>query len=354
MTNEVRGRYYEDFEVGEIFTSRGRTVTETDVVQFVNLAWYTNPRCTDAEFVKKGYVWNEVVLRHRIAPPPLGTFFAAGLSRSLGILDGTLMAILGAVWKAPRVIAIGDTIHLRQRVARKSETAREDGASVVFDMDVVNQRGEVVNSDQQTCLVARRPKRGNQLGPAPYFFATMEDLDGHWTCPTKSFGPRHQAQMTSQYFEDFQVGDAFDTRARTVTTADAAGVVALTWDHHPLYTDAEYATATPFEEPIAPPLLGIAFAVGLDAPLAMGAGTCLGFTHTYWRFLGPIKIGETLHLKQTVAATETLDQQKGLVTLDMDLVNQWGGVSISGTRYMLVIRKPQAEPGAAPGPMAWH
>src|SRR5919106_3641730 len=101
MNNGTRGKYYEDFAPGDVFTSRGRTITETDVVQFVNCAWYINPRCTDAEFVKQGYIWNGVELRERIAPPPLGTFFAAGLSASLGILDDTLMAVLRATWGGP-------------------------------------------------------------------------------------------------------------------------------------------------------------------------------------------------------------------------------------------------------------
>jgi len=354
VNKEVNGRYYEDFVEGDVFISRGRTITETDVVQFVNCAWYTNPRCTDAEFVKRGFMWNGVELRHRIAPPPLGTFFAAGLSTSLGVLDGTLMSVLGATWRAPGAIAIGDTIHLRQRVTSKGETHRDDRGVVVFEMEVINQRDEVVNSDQLTCLVARRPRSGHVPGPAPYFFATIEDLEEHWECPNKSFGTRHQAQMESQYFEDFEVGAAFDTRARTVTDTDVAGLVSLTWDHHPLYTDAEYARTTPFRERIAPPLLGIAFAVGLDAPLGMAAGTCLGFTHTNWRFHGPIKIGETIALEQTVAACEEQDEQTGLVALDMELVNQRGGVSISGTRYMVVIRKPPVATKTTSGPMAWH
>lgn len=352
MNNGVKGKYFEDFADGDVFTTRGRTVTETDVVQFVNCAWYINPRCTDAEFVKQGYIWNGAELRERIAPPPLGTFFAAGLSSSLGILNDTLMSVLGTTWRAPGAIAIGDTIHLRQRVSRTDEAPRPDGGIVVFEMEVVNQRGQVVNNDQQTCLVASR--RNASERPAPYFFATIEDLRERWECPDKSSGERKQARMESQYFEDFKVGDAFDTRARTVTETDVAGLVSLTWDHHPLYTDAEYARRTPFGERIAPPLLGIAFAVGLDAPLAMAAGTCQGFTRTDWRFRGPIKIGETIALEQTITACREEDEQKGLVTIDMEIVNQRGEVSISGTRYMVVSRKPSLAQQAASGPIAWH
>jgi acyl dehydratase len=354
MTQTWRGKCYEDFAVGDVFTSRGRTVTETDVVQFVNCAWYINPRCTDAEFVKRGYIWNGVELRERIAPPPLGTFFAAGLSSSLGILNDTLMAVLGATWRAPGAIAIGDTIHLRQRVVAKSDVARHDAGVVVFEMEVVNQHGKVVNNDQQTCLVARRPQSGASQKPGTYFFATTENLEPRWQAPPKSFGERRHPQMETQYFEDFRVGDAWDTRARTVTETDVASLVSLTWDHHPLYTDAEYARRTPFQGPIAPPLLGIAFAVGLDAPLAMAAGTCLGFSHTHWRFHGPIKVGETIALEQTIGQCEEQDATTGKVTIHMEVVNQRGEVSISGTRYMTVLRKPDGSRQASSGPAAWH
>lgn len=354
MNNGFKGKHYEDFVSGDVFTSRGRTITETDVVQFVNCAWYINPRCTDAEFVKRGYIWNGVELHERIAPPPLGTFFAAGLSSSMGILDNTLMAVLGTTWRAPGAVAIGDTIHLRQRVASKAEVARDDAGIVVFEMEVVNQRGEIVNNDQQTCLVARRRQSGASQKPGQYFFATIENLEERWQCPPKTFGTRKQPQMESQYFEDFRVGDAFDTRARTVTETDVASLVSLTWDHHPLYTDEEYARKTAFGGRIAPPLLGIAFAVGLDAPLAMAAGTCLGFSHTHWRFQGPIRVGETIALEQTITQCEEQDAGTGKVTIDMEVVNQKGEVSISGTRYMTVMRKPAASQQVAAGPMAWH
>ena len=130
-----------------------------------------------------------------------------------------------------------------------------------------------------------------------------------------------------------------------MTETDVLSLVSLTWDHHPLYTDAEYARATPFKERIAPPLLGIAFAVGLDAPLAMAAGTCLGFTHTHWRFRGPIRIDETIALEQTMYLVPLID---------MELVNQRGEMSIGGTRYMVVRRKTAlAQPGTS-GPVAWH
>ncbi|HPE16467.1 MAG TPA: MaoC/PaaZ C-terminal domain-containing protein, partial [Oscillospiraceae bacterium] len=43
------------------------------------------------------------------------------------------------------------------------------------------------------------------------------------------------------YFEDWQVGDSYDTAARTVTEADIATFAGLSGDYNPLHTNAEYA-----------------------------------------------------------------------------------------------------------------
>ncbi len=343
--------FFEDFKPGQEFVSRGRTVTESESMQCVNLAWYINPRCTDAEFVKKGYIWNGIELHERIAPPPTGTFLAPGLKHSLGILNETELAVLGTTWRAPSVIRFGDTVHLRMVVENTMPATKDNAGIVVFRMEVVNQRDEVVNNDTHTSLVARRSTSKALPELRQVGFATVQDQNTHWENPKTNNGVRPQANLSSQYFEDFQPGQAFDTRCRTVTEADIAGFISLTWDHHPLYTDGEYARRAGLRTTIAPPLLGIVFAVGLDAPLAMAAGTCLGFTHTDWQFVGPIFAGDTLQLRQTIGA-KTEREGTGIVAIDMQVVNHQGGVSIQGTRYMLVRRKA-AEPAAAKL-MAWH
>jgi acyl dehydratase len=345
--------YFEAFKVGDVFTSRGRTITEAEGSQFVNAAWYINPRCTDAEFAKKGYIWNGIELHERIVPPPTGTFLASGLARSIGVLNETQMAVLKATWRAPAVVVFGDTIQLRMTVTESRDSSRPDAGILVFDMHIINQRGEIVNDDQLTFLVARN-SGANGRGPAMPFFATMDDQNEHWECYQRvDTAQRPQAQMSSHYFEDFKTGDAFDTRWRTVDATDVSNFIALTWDHHPLYTDALFARSTGFGDRIAPPLLGIAYAVGLDAPLAMGAGTCLGFTHTDWQFVGPIKVGDTLQLRQTIGATSVRDDETGIVPIEMKIVNESGGVSITGTRDMLVRRRPMGNE-INDKLMAWH
>ncbi|MBI2321493.1 MAG: dehydratase, partial [Chloroflexi bacterium] len=52
----------------------------------------------------------------------------------------------------------GDTIHVRERVAEKrASRSKPDRGFVAFDVEVVNQRGEVVQSGQWKLLVLRKP-----------------------------------------------------------------------------------------------------------------------------------------------------------------------------------------------------
>ena len=48
-----RGRYFEQFEVGEMMETPARTITEADVVAFAGLSGDYNPIHTNAEFAKE-------------------------------------------------------------------------------------------------------------------------------------------------------------------------------------------------------------------------------------------------------------------------------------------------------------
>jgi len=145
-----RGLYFEEFEVGDEMASPGRTVTEADVVMFAGLSGDYNQLHTDAEYAK-GTAFGE-----RIAHGLLGLAIASGLGSRLGFVEGTALAFLGLDWKFKKPIKIGDTIHLRARVARKKEMRRLGGGIVVFDMALLNQRGEITQKGQWTILVKGR------------------------------------------------------------------------------------------------------------------------------------------------------------------------------------------------------
>ncbi|HID86204.1 MAG TPA: dehydratase [Anaerolineae bacterium] len=142
-----RGRYFEDFEVGFEVVSPGRTITEADVVAFAGLSGDYNQLHTDVEFAK-GTPFGK-----RIAHGLLGLAVASGLASRLGFVEGTAEAFLGLEWKFKKPIFIGDTVAIQAKVARTKAMPRMGGGIVIFDMALVNQRGEVVQKGQWTVLV---------------------------------------------------------------------------------------------------------------------------------------------------------------------------------------------------------
>ena len=148
---QSRGRYFEEFEVGDEVLSPGRTVTEADIVAFAALSGDYNPLHTDAEYAK-GTIFGE-----RVAHGLLGLSIASGQIERLGFIAGTVEAFMGLEWKFRGPIKIGDTIHVETKVARKKEMRRLGGGLIVLDVAVLNQKGETVQKGQWTALIKSKP-----------------------------------------------------------------------------------------------------------------------------------------------------------------------------------------------------
>lgn len=150
----MRGKCIEEFEIGQVDESRGRTITETDVVTFSWVSGDVNPMHTDAEHSAKSPIGQ------RIAHGALGLSIATGLSAGLGYLEGTAVAALGVdEWKFLKPILFNDTIRLRATVVSARPTSKPDRGVLVRRMELVNQRGEVVQSGLMTTMVLTRAAR---------------------------------------------------------------------------------------------------------------------------------------------------------------------------------------------------
>ncbi|WP_449252936.1 MaoC/PaaZ C-terminal domain-containing protein [Brevundimonas naejangsanensis] len=147
----MSGKFIEEFSVGQVDFSPGRTITETDVVTYSWISGDTNPMHTDAEFAGRS------PLGQRIAHGTLCLSICTGLSARIGHLDGTAIAALGINdWKFVKPVFIGDTVTLRTTVVEARVTSKPDRGVLVRRMDLSNQKGELVQTGLMTTMVKTR------------------------------------------------------------------------------------------------------------------------------------------------------------------------------------------------------
>jgi acyl dehydratase len=152
MADEPKGRYWDEFKVGQTFVTARRTIDGGDVSRFAGLSGDFNPLHTDAEFARR------TPYGERIAHGMLTLSVSTGQQNQLGIFEGTTLAFLGmdrVRFTGP--VKFGDTVHTEVTVKEVRETSRPDRGVVVADVVVRNQRGEAVASYETSVMLRRRP-----------------------------------------------------------------------------------------------------------------------------------------------------------------------------------------------------
>ena len=130
------GPFWDDLSVGDRFRSAGRTLTETDLVNFVNLSWLTEELFTNTEDRKS------MAIEGRVVPAALVYACAEGLL--LPMIQGTGLAFLNATLDVKGPTFVGDTIHVECTVTEARMTAKGSRGLVRTENQVVNQNGETV------------------------------------------------------------------------------------------------------------------------------------------------------------------------------------------------------------------
>lgn len=130
-------KQFEQYEVGETFESYGRTVTETDLVTYTNLAGLKLPMFIDEEFSKKHSLFGT-----RVLPGLFTASLAAGMLED--ILGKYTLAALGLDrFKFTAPVKIGDTLHTKITVEEKKDVKDGTRGVLAVRVEVVNQRDEV-------------------------------------------------------------------------------------------------------------------------------------------------------------------------------------------------------------------
>ena len=147
--------FFEDFQVGQEWTSPTRTITETDVIAFAMLSGDWDEIHTSEEFSKR-----ESPFKTRIAHGMLGLSLVEGLKKRIPAFAETrYIASLEWNWKFTGPILIGDTVHVKFRITNMRESASKPDRGVIWEGgQMFNQRGELVQEGEHSLLIWRRPK----------------------------------------------------------------------------------------------------------------------------------------------------------------------------------------------------
>jgi len=135
------GIHWEDLPVGRKFKTVGRTLTEADLVQFINTIGMTEMLFTNVEFLEK-----ESAIKGRVCPGSMVFGFSEGLLTQ-STMQGVGFAFLGMELDIKGPTFVGDTIHVECEVIECRESKNRPG------FGLVRTRNQVKKSDGTVVMV---------------------------------------------------------------------------------------------------------------------------------------------------------------------------------------------------------
>lgn len=148
---ETFGRYYEDFNVGDIYEHRpGRTITQYDNISFTLLTMNTHPMHFDEEYAKHSEFGRCIVCS------PLTVALMVGMS----VTDVSQKAIANLGWtdiKLTHPMFAGDTLYAESEVLDKRESKSRPSAGLVTVKTIGRNQDKVkVCEFSRTMLIMKR------------------------------------------------------------------------------------------------------------------------------------------------------------------------------------------------------
>jgi acyl dehydratase len=163
-----QGRFYEDFDVGDVFRSRfGRTITDVDNIWFTALTMNTNALHFDAHYAGQTR-WGKLLVN---------SASTLAVVTGLTVPDTSENAAANLQWsdiKLPNPVFAGDTLYAESEILDKRESrSNPDVGIVTMRTRGVNQRREVVCEFKRTFMVYKRT--------APEAEPRFPGTDSDWT-----------------------------------------------------------------------------------------------------------------------------------------------------------------------------
>lgn len=153
MTNEM---FYEDYEVGKLSETTGRTITEADIVLHAGQTGDFYPHHMDAEWCKSQ------PFGQRIAHGTL--VFSIGVGMTAGEINPRAMSYGYDRLRFVRPVFLNDTIRARTSIKEKRDDAKRKAHGIIVEsIEVINQRSEIVLAADHLLLVERRSSQPQSL-----------------------------------------------------------------------------------------------------------------------------------------------------------------------------------------------
>lgn len=149
------GYYWQDLQEGDEYVTFGRTVTETDLMNFITLTGMTEVIFTDQT--------HEGAMKGRVVPGALSYTLIEGLLVQ-GMLQATGMALLEIHQKLLAPVRVGDTIHGHVRITNIRPTSKHGRAVITSTVSIVNQDEVTVVSYEAKRLLAGDPTKTDRIG----------------------------------------------------------------------------------------------------------------------------------------------------------------------------------------------
>lgn len=143
-----QGFAWQDLHVGQRMRTFRRTITETDLVQFIGVTGML-----EAIFIEEGYEGG--AMAGRPVPGALTYTLIEGFILQT-MIQGTGLAMLELHQKILAPVQVGDTIEAMVEVTQIRPTSRSGRAVVTSRIDVFNQKGVLVMTYVATRLLAGR------------------------------------------------------------------------------------------------------------------------------------------------------------------------------------------------------
>ena len=145
-------RYFEDFKVGDRFTSGGMTVTETDIIAFAR-QWDPQPFHVDAEFASRSTFGGLIASGLHTMAVTLRLWLDQGVLRACSLGSPGLGEV-----QFVRPVRPGDMLRvLTDIVELRPCGSRSDRGIARIRQVTINQHGEQVMEQETTVFLKKRP-----------------------------------------------------------------------------------------------------------------------------------------------------------------------------------------------------